>query len=600
MVEWLLGHQQQVFAVSWRNPDAAQGHFDLDTYAQAVLEARDAVAEITGRPAVNVNAACSGGIITACALGHLAAIGEQDKIGALTMMVCALDQARMGTAGAFASREAAAAAVAESARKGYIDGQALAGVFAWLRPNDLIWNYFINNYLLGKEPPAFDILYWNQDIVRLAAGLHRDFVRIALGNALTIAGEVEVLGARIDLGEVTRDTYTIAGLNDHIVPWENAYRSAQLLGGSQRFVLSTSGHIQALVNPPGAESRATYRAANDPETTADAWAQAADGKPGSWWPDYRDWLTARAGELGPAPKTLGGGKHKGVGQGPGHLRTCRLIAHRRPSTRRRAATPVTRIVSGSSSAPIPCANAGWAARWLKPGGRSSWLVCSATRCGAGRGPARRRPSGRVDAGFLGGDQTLSVIAAWLRRLGYRPRLCGFVTNAGCSDRTLDRVERRVEGLWRTYGRRVALIGHSRGGHFARALAARRPDRVSHAISMGADLQGMFGASTPTLFAVEIARRVVRASGRARREACLSRPCGCPFSHDFARAFPFEQVRLTSIYSKGDGVVRWQCQVIPHADCVEVTGSHVGLLFNRTVYRAVASALELAELPSAPA
>ena len=163
MVEWLLGQQQQVFTISWRNPDAAQGHFDLDTYAQAVLEARDAVAEITGQPAVNVNAACSGGIITACALGHLAAIGEQDKFGALTLMVCALDQARMGTAGALATRELAAAAVAESARKGYVDGRALAGVFAWLRPNDLVWNYFVNNYLLGKDPPAFDILYWNQD-----------------------------------------------------------------------------------------------------------------------------------------------------------------------------------------------------------------------------------------------------------------------------------------------------------------------------------------------------------------------------------------------------------------------------------------------------
>ncbi|MBV9195577.1 MAG: alpha/beta fold hydrolase [Solirubrobacterales bacterium] len=317
MVEWLLGQQQQVFTISWRNPDAAQGHFDLDTYAQAVLEARDAVAEITAQPAVNVNAACSGGVITACALGHLAAIGEQDKIGALTMMVCAIDQARMGTAGAFASREAAAAAVAESARKGYVDGRALEGVFAWLRPNDLIWNYFVNNYLLGKDPPAFDILYWNQDTVRMAAGLHRDFVRVGLGNALIVPGAVEVLDTPIDFGSITQDSYTIAGVADHIVPWENAYRSAQLLGGSKRFVLSTSGHIAALVNPPSAESRATYRVGDDLETEADAWMQAADMKPGSWWPDYRDWLTQRAGELRPAPKTLGSRKHRATAKAPG-------------------------------------------------------------------------------------------------------------------------------------------------------------------------------------------------------------------------------------------------------------------------------------------
>ena len=228
MVQWLLDQQQQVFTISWRNPDVEQGHFDLDTYAQAVLEARDAVAEITRQPAVNVNAACSGGIITAVALGHLAATGEQDKFGTLTMMVCALDQARMGTTGALATREVAAAAVAESARKGYVDGQALAGVFAWLRPNDLVWNYFVNNYLLGKDPPAFDILYWNQDSVRLAAGLHRDFVRIGLENALTHPGEVEVLGTPIDLGAITLDSYTVAGLKDHIVPWQNAYRSTRL------------------------------------------------------------------------------------------------------------------------------------------------------------------------------------------------------------------------------------------------------------------------------------------------------------------------------------------------------------------------------------
>jgi len=200
-------------------------------------------------------------------------------------------------------------------------------------------------------------------------------------------------------------------------------------------------------------------------------------------------------------------------------------------------------------------------------------------------------------GFLAGDQTLAVIAAWVRRLGYRPRLAGFVTNTDCSDRALDRVERTVDELWGAYGRRVALIGHSRGGHFARALAARRPERVSHAISMGADLQGMFGASAPTLFAVSVARRAVRASGRARRETCLSAHCGCPFSRDYARLFPFDRVRLTSIYSKGDGVVHWRCQVIPHADCVEVTGSHVGLIFNRKVYQAVARALALPELPA---
>ena len=203
-------------------------------------------------------------------------------------------------------------------------------------------------------------------------------------------------------------------------------------------------------------------------------------------------------------------------------------------------------------------------------------------------------------GFLAGDQTLGVLRVWLRRLGYRPHVCGFITNTDCSDRALDRVERRVKALQASYGRRVALIGHSRGGHFARALAARRPELVSHAISMGADLQGMFGASAPTLFAVDAARHAVHATGRARSSSCLTGHCGCSFSQDFARPFPFDEVRLTTIYSKGDGVVRWQCQIIPRAECVEVTGSHIGLIFNRKAYRVVAHALAQPELAGARA
>ena len=192
MVEWLVRQGQQVFAISWRNPDADQGHFDFDTYAAAVLEARDAVAAITGQPAVHVNAACSGGMIAAGALGHLAAEDRLGEIASLTLMVVALDNERAGTAAAFAGRDVAAAAVAESARRGYLDGQALAGVFTWLRPNDLVWNYVVNNYLMGKAPPAFDVLYWNQDSVRLAAGaaprLHQDRARERLRGARRARG----------------------------------------------------------------------------------------------------------------------------------------------------------------------------------------------------------------------------------------------------------------------------------------------------------------------------------------------------------------------------------------------------------------------------
>jgi polyhydroxyalkanoate synthase len=317
MVEFLLGSGQQVFVVSWRNPTEAQGHFDLDTYADAVLEARQAVAEITGQRKVHLNAACSGGIVTAGALGHLAADGGLEDVASLTLFVCALDNERAGTVGALTSRAAAAAAVAESARRGYLDGQALAGVFAWLRPNDLVWNYVVNNYLLGRKPPAFDVLFWNQDGVRLAAGLHRDFVRLALENSLTRPGGLTVLGSPVDLRKVGVDSYIVAGLSDHIVPWENAYQSTQLLGGETRFVLSTSGHIQALVNPPAPDSRSSYRISTEHPPDPQAFLEQAAKLPGSWWTDYVEWLSERSGPLQAAPKKLGGGGHRALGRAPG-------------------------------------------------------------------------------------------------------------------------------------------------------------------------------------------------------------------------------------------------------------------------------------------
>ena len=320
LVEHLLDEGQQVFVISWRNPEALQGHFDLDTYVGAVLQARKAVAGIARQASVHVAAACSGGIISSCALAHLAAEGRLADVASLTLLVCALDTAQAGTAAALTSRELAAAAIAESARKGYLDGQALAGVFAWLRPNDLIWTYWVNNYLLGRKPPAFDVLYWNQDTVRLSAGLHRDFIRIALDNLLAQAGALTALGTPVDLADVDIDAYVVAGLNDHIVPWQNAYRSSLLLGGGSRFVLSTSGHVQALINPPGregAESRARYHVGEERRPDAEDWLGHAATEQGSWWPDYVAWLGARSGELKPAPKTLGSRRHKALAKAPG-------------------------------------------------------------------------------------------------------------------------------------------------------------------------------------------------------------------------------------------------------------------------------------------
>jgi pimeloyl-ACP methyl ester carboxylesterase len=246
--------------------------------------------------------------------------------------------------------------------------------------------------------------------------------------------------------------------------------------------------------------------------------------------------------------------------------------------------------------PIPAGR--W---WGRPLAETRWLL-EAARLTAdpvwlGRGgiPHGDRREVVLLPGFLAGDNTLAPLAGWLWRIGYRPSVCGFVANVDCSERALERVEQQVLRRHARSGRRVALIGHSRGGHFARALATRRPDLVSHAISLGADLQAMFHCSAPTLAAVGGARRMLHQTGRARSADCLTYRCHCAFGADFWAAFPQDRVRLTSVYSKGDGVVRWQAQLVPYADCVEVTGSHVGLTCNRKSYRAIAGALATPEL-----
>lgn len=199
-------------------------------------------------------------------------------------------------------------------------------------------------------------------------------------------------------------------------------------------------------------------------------------------------------------------------------------------------------------------------------------------------------------GFLVGDQTLSALAVWLRRAGYRPSVAGFITNTDCSDRAYDRVLRAVRRAHARHGRRVAVIGHSRGGHYVRAIAAAHPELVSHAISVGSDLNGMLGISVPTQAAVTGTRLALHAVGRGRRPGCFTLFCDCPFATAF-RSPADEAVRLTSIYSRGDGVVAWQGCIVDGADNVEVTGSHVGLIFNRKVYRAIADALAVAEAPA---
>jgi polyhydroxyalkanoate synthase subunit PhaC len=317
MIEYFVAQGQQVFIISWRNPQARHRDWGLDTYGAAIVEALDAVQKVAGTDGVHLLGTCSGGILAAMTAAHLTEIGEADRIAGLALAVTVLDQTRAGSALAMMSDRAAQAAIRVSARKGYLDGHALAEMFAWLRPTDLVWRYWVNNYVQGRPPAPFDVLFWNADATRMAAALHRDFVLMGLDNALVTPGALSMLGSPVDLAKVTVDAYVLGGLTDHICPWQATYRSARLLGSKDnRYVLSTSGHIQALVNPPG-NPKASYRAGPVDAEDPALWLESAQKFPDSWWLDLLRWLGERSGPEVNAPKALGGEDFPPLGPAPG-------------------------------------------------------------------------------------------------------------------------------------------------------------------------------------------------------------------------------------------------------------------------------------------
>ncbi len=316
LVEYLVGEGHQVFVVSWRNPDRRHHDWNLDTYGGAIVEALDTTCTISRAARASICALCSGGMVSSMVAAYLNQAGRPDRLASLCLGVTVLDQAHAGTAAAMIDEGTAAAAKLASRARGYLDGRALAEVFAWLRPNDLIWNYWVNNYLQGNKPSPFDILYWNADTTRLPAALHGDFIELGLANALTEPGKATMLGSPVDLSKVDVNAYVVAGVADHLCPWQSCYRSARLLGGPLRFVLSTSGHIASMVNPPD-NPKATFQTAPDNPADPREWLAAATTVRGSWWPDYSSWLAELSGGRKSRPRKLGQAAFPPLGAAPG-------------------------------------------------------------------------------------------------------------------------------------------------------------------------------------------------------------------------------------------------------------------------------------------
>jgi polyhydroxyalkanoate synthase len=315
-VQYALKNGLQTFIISWRNPDVRHREWGLSSYVEAAEEAMNVCRAITGSPQVNLMGACAGGLTIAALQGHLQAKRQMRRVSSASYLVSLLDSQIESPATLFIDEQTLEAAKRRSYQRGVLDGRDMAKVFAWMRPNDLIWSYWVNNYLLGKAPPPFDILYWNNDSTRLPAALHGDLLDFFKHNPLTHPGGLEVCGTPIDLQKVTVDSFSVAGINDHITPWDVVYRSTLLLGGERRFVLSNSGHVQSILNPPG-NPKANFvengKLSSDPR----AWYYDAKRTDGSWWPNWLSWIQERSGAQRETLTALGNQNYPPMEAAPG-------------------------------------------------------------------------------------------------------------------------------------------------------------------------------------------------------------------------------------------------------------------------------------------
>jgi polyhydroxyalkanoate synthase len=318
-IKWAVDRGHTVFVISWVNPDEELAGAGFDDYmTKGPLAALDAMEKATGEREANVIGYCLGGTLLACTLGYLAA-KEDDRIKSATFLATMIDFDEAGELEVFIDEEQLTALEERMSERGYLDGSAMATTFNMLRANDLIWSFVVNNYLLGKDPFPFDLLYWNADSTRMPAAMHSFYLRnMYQDNKLIEPGgpdAIELLGVPIDLSRVKTPVYFLSTREDHIAPWTSTYAGTQLFSGPTRFVLTASGHIAGVVNPPAAGKYSHWTNANVP-TTPFAWLRRAEEVPGSWWPDWAKWVARKAGPK-VAARTPGDGKLKALEDAPG-------------------------------------------------------------------------------------------------------------------------------------------------------------------------------------------------------------------------------------------------------------------------------------------
>jgi polyhydroxyalkanoate synthase subunit PhaC len=328
LIRYTVEQGHRLFVVSWRNPTDDMAAVTWDDYIeQAAIEAIHVTQAITGAKTLDMLGFCVGGTILSTALAVLAARGEQPA-ASLTLLTTLLEFSNTGILDIFvdeASVRLREVTIGPDAPQGpgMLKGKELASTFSFLRPNDLVWNYVVGNYLKGETPPPFDLLYWNSDSTNLPGAMYCWYLRHTyLQNELKVPGKLTVCGVPVDLGKIEAPVYLYASREDHIVPWDSAFQSTRLFSGEQRFVLGASGHIAGVVNPPAKKKRNYWAhgaatTGTAPAESAEAWLASSTSHPGSWWTDWADWLAPHAGKKKAAPKSYGNRQHKAIEPAPG-------------------------------------------------------------------------------------------------------------------------------------------------------------------------------------------------------------------------------------------------------------------------------------------
>jgi polyhydroxyalkanoate synthase len=313
-VEWAVQHGHTVFQISYRNPDATMGHVRLDDYLlDGPRTALDVINDITGSEKVNMVGLCLGGSLTAMTLAYLAAKGD-NRINSATMLNTLVDFSEPGTLGTFSDPESVARLEKKMEKQGYLDSNEMSRTFDLMRANDLIWSYVASSWLMGEDPPAFDILAWNDDGTRMPAAMHSFYLRACYIENQLARGVMTLADTPLDLGQIKADTYVLSAKEDHIAPWMSTYKTTQLLPGNVRFTLSSSGHIAGIVNPPSPKAVHWTNPSTPPD--AKAWLAGATEHKASWWEDWTAWIGERAGDKR-TPPALGSATYAPVGDAPG-------------------------------------------------------------------------------------------------------------------------------------------------------------------------------------------------------------------------------------------------------------------------------------------